>query len=336
MQISIVHSLAIVDERYVSPCGSPKHTLLGYDRKSNYVLHMDLQCAFFGYDRGTECVAMRISIAHSSIMANKRVAYIKEVSRKRYLRNVDLFVPPAELQIDFICYDHPAVLTVEAQAKHVAHLGGALSKNLLLKDKKHRFYVVSALAGTNIDMKALSASDLNKFLTSIGRQPTYVDLEASPLVGKDNPPDLASLVPSGAPTLTGETNKAVPAQNDVSKEKSTDCAGQASSRLDLPKNAVEKTQNRVDPLAEASDVGKFVKEIIDKISTAFLLEVSKDSNVQQTELPGHSVLDGIRKRVVSDLENMTMSMKNAAYTQGFHAGFQSMLQSGIQNRSFRN
>ncbi|XP_029124239.1 uncharacterized protein [Elaeis guineensis] len=311
-----------------------------------------------------------------------------------------------ELQIDFICYDHPAVLTVEAQAKHVAHLGGALSKNLLLKDKKHRFYVVSALAGTNIDMKvlsqrlglgkgglrmapeealqeilqvpvgcvtpfalindsasavsllldqgfqaqkccyfhpltnettiSLSASDLNKFLTSIGRQPTYVDLEASPLVGKDSPPDLASFVPSGVPTLTGETNKAVPAQNDVSKEKSTDHAGQASSRLDLQKNAVEKTQNRVDPLAEASDVGKFVKEIIDKISTAYLSEVSKDSNVQQMELPGHSVLDGIRKRVVSDLENMTMSMKNAAYTQGFHAGFQSMLRSGIENWSFRS
>lgn len=189
---------------------------------------------------------------------------------------------------------------------------------------------------TNETTISLSASDLNKFLTSIGRQPTYVDLEASPLVGKDNPPDLAYLVLSGVPTLTGETNKAVPAQNDVSKEKSTDCAGQASSRLDLPKHAVEKTQNRVDPLAEASDVGKFVKEIIDKISTAFLSEVSKDSNVQQMELPGRSVLDGIRKRVVSDLENMTMSMKNAAYTQGFHAGFQSMLQSGIQNQSFRN
>ncbi|XP_038990406.1 uncharacterized protein LOC103712526 [Phoenix dactylifera] len=355
-----------------------------------------------------------------------------------------------ELQIDFICYDHPAVLTVEAQAKHVAHLGGALSKNLLLKDKKNRFYVVSALAGTNIDMKvlsqrlglgkgglrmapeealqeilqvpmgcvtpfalindsasavsllldqgfkaqkccyfhpltnettiSLSASDLNKFLTSIGRQPTYVDLEASPLVGKDNPPDLASLVPSGVPTLTGDTIKAVPAQMMCPRrnqqivqdcqigyqhnqlflelflfslllsapppscphpppEKSSPAKlslGQANSRPDLPKNAVEKTQNRVDALAEASDVGKFVNEIIDKISTAFLSEVSKNSNVQQMELRGRSVLDGIRKRVVSDLENMTMSMKNAAYTQGFHAGFQSMLQSGIQNQSFRN
>ncbi|CAN6245964.1 unnamed protein product, partial [Urochloa humidicola] len=61
-----------------------------------------------------------------------------------------------ELNIDFTCYDHPVVLTVEEQAKHVGHLGGALSKNLLLKDKKHRLYVVSALAGTKVDMKILS------------------------------------------------------------------------------------------------------------------------------------------------------------------------------------
>ncbi|KAG6509062.1 hypothetical protein ZIOFF_034453 [Zingiber officinale] len=61
-----------------------------------------------------------------------------------------------ELQIDFLCYDHPPVLAVEAQAKEVGHLGGALSKNLLLKDKKQRFYVVSALADTNVDLKVLS------------------------------------------------------------------------------------------------------------------------------------------------------------------------------------
>nr|CAD1823735.1 unnamed protein product [Ananas comosus var. bracteatus] len=34
-------------------------------------------------------------------------------------------------------------------------LGGALSKNLLLKDKKNRFYIVSALAGTKAPEEAL-------------------------------------------------------------------------------------------------------------------------------------------------------------------------------------
>ncbi|TYG80509.1 hypothetical protein ES288_D02G221800v1 [Gossypium darwinii] len=59
-----------------------------------------------------------------------------------------------ELQIEFSQYEHPVVLTVEAQAKYVGNLGGALSKNLFLKDKKHRYYVVSALADTKVDLKA--------------------------------------------------------------------------------------------------------------------------------------------------------------------------------------
>ncbi|CAA2949367.1 prolyl-tRNA synthetase associated domain-containing 1 [Olea europaea subsp. europaea] len=61
-----------------------------------------------------------------------------------------------ELQIDFAQYEHPVVLTVEAQAKYVGHMKGALSKNLFLKDKKHRFYIVSALADTKVDLKVLS------------------------------------------------------------------------------------------------------------------------------------------------------------------------------------
>uniref|UniRef100_A0A161XRC4 YbaK/aminoacyl-tRNA synthetase-associated domain-containing protein n=1 Tax=Daucus carota subsp. sativus TaxID=79200 RepID=A0A161XRC4_DAUCS len=173
-----------------------------------------------------------------------------------------------ELQIDFSQYDHPVVLTVEAQAKYVGHLKGALSKNLFLKDKKHRYYIVSALSDTKVDLKVLSqrlglgkgglrmapeealgeilkvpvgcvtpfavvhesarcvsllldqrlksqeccffhplsndmsislnVSGLDKFLESIGRDPAYVDLEANPPVGKDQPPDLAALVPSDA------------------------------------------------------------------------------------------------------------------------------------------
>nr|CAD1820639.1 unnamed protein product [Ananas comosus var. bracteatus] len=42
------------------------------------------------------------------------------------------------------------------KANYVGHLGGALSKNLLLKDKKNIFYIVSALAGTTVDLKILS------------------------------------------------------------------------------------------------------------------------------------------------------------------------------------
>ncbi|CAM6088235.1 unnamed protein product [Calypogeia fissa] len=53
-------------------------------------------------------------------------------------------------------YDHPTVLTVEEQAVHVGHLEGGLCKNLLLKDKKNRLILVSALSTTKVDMKVLS------------------------------------------------------------------------------------------------------------------------------------------------------------------------------------
>ncbi|VFQ85874.1 unnamed protein product [Cuscuta campestris] len=61
-----------------------------------------------------------------------------------------------ELHIEFEQYEHPVVMTVEALEKHVGHSNGALCKNLFLKDKKHRFYIVSALADTKIDLKILA------------------------------------------------------------------------------------------------------------------------------------------------------------------------------------
>ncbi|CAL9099660.1 unnamed protein product [Musa acuminata var. zebrina] len=373
-----------------------------------------------------------------------------------------------ELQIDFVCYDHPAVLTVEAQAKYVGHLGGALSKNLLLKDKKHRYYVVSALANTNIDLKVLSqrlglgkgglrmaaeealqeilqvplgcvtplalindsardvsllldqgfksqqscyfhpltnevtlsisASSLDKFLISIGRQPSYVDLEANPAVGKDNPPDLASLAPSGVPTLPDKVENAVtsiPTGNDgLTVKKPTKLAvhlyvevshlcwkvskfyvvntgtkrlkfphficlwififlflgslvllnlawfhivlaGEAKSPAALQKEKLQKVQSSIDPLAEATNIEKLVKEIMDKTSTAFLnevAEITKDLNDPQI---APSVSDVVKRRVSSDLEHMMMSLKNAAYTQGFQAGFEATLRSSLQSLSMQ-
>uniref|UniRef100_A0A672PL04 PrdX deacylase domain-containing protein 1 n=1 Tax=Sinocyclocheilus grahami TaxID=75366 RepID=A0A672PL04_SINGR len=42
------------------------------------------------------------------------------------------------LNIDTICVDHPEVFTVEEMMPHVAHLSGAVTKNLFLKDKKKK------------------------------------------------------------------------------------------------------------------------------------------------------------------------------------------------------
>ncbi|MCO5612297.1 hypothetical protein L7F22_066562 [Adiantum nelumboides] len=60
------------------------------------------------------------------------------------------------LGISLHLHEHPVVMTVEEQSKHLGHLEITLSKNLFLKDKKGRLYLVSALAPTTVDLKALS------------------------------------------------------------------------------------------------------------------------------------------------------------------------------------
>ncbi|KAH7654701.1 Proline--tRNA ligase protein [Dioscorea alata] len=307
-----------------------------------------------------------------------------------------------ELQINFVSYDHPVVLTVEAQAKYVGHLGGILSKNLLLKDKKHRFYVVSALANTNVDLKvlsqrlglgkgglrmapeeslqeilqvplgcvtpfalinesagtvsflldqgfksqeccffhplsndttiSLSSSGLEKFLTSIGRKPSYVDLEATPLVGKDNPPDLAAFVPSGVPGLSDSAEKAPPIQPPVVTQapenvKSTS-AGKASIKAKVQSGTTEKPKSTVNPLIEATDVEKVVEEIFAKFASA----VQSENNQEEIET---SLFDGVRKCITTDLQMQMMSFKNAAYSQGFQAGVEAV-RIAMKNMSFRS
>lgn len=61
-----------------------------------------------------------------------------------------------EKGIKYEKYSHPVVLTVEEQANHVGNVPGSLAKNLLLKDKKGRLILVTALTSTQVDLKLLS------------------------------------------------------------------------------------------------------------------------------------------------------------------------------------
>lgn len=320
----------------------------------------------------------------------------EELVRMGHTKN-QLLAHLKELQIEFAFYEHPVVLTVEAQAKYLGHLGGGLSKNLLLKDKKNRYYVVSALAGTNVDLKvlsqrlglgkgglrmapedalqeilqvppgcvtpfalinesarsvsllldqafkaqefcffhplsndatiSLSASNLDKFLMSVGRNPSYVDLEAEPVVGKDNPPDLVAFVPVEVPQLSEQAIKA-PAihareQKHAPLEKKLTNVQEGDNQSRGFKKVTEKPCRTNDVLAEATDVKKFIKELIEKTSLAVLSEISKDPNDEGSKPSESAVLDGVNKRISSDLENLAMILKNAAYTQGFQAGIHS-------------
>ena len=54
--------------------------------------------------------------------------------------------------------DHPAVYTVQESKKLRGNLPGAHSKNLFLKDKKRRLWLVVALEDRVVDLKALRKS----------------------------------------------------------------------------------------------------------------------------------------------------------------------------------
>ncbi|GAV84112.1 YbaK domain-containing protein [Cephalotus follicularis] len=293
-----------------------------------------------------------------------------------------------ELQIEFSKYEHDVVLTVEAQAKYVGHLGGALSKNLFLKDKKHRFYIVSALATTKVDLKVLSArlglgkgglrmapeealgeilkvplgcvtpfavinesarhvsllldqgfktqercffhplsnemsialnvSDLDKFLKSIGREPLYVDLEANPSVGKDQPPDLATFVPSDSVALPDLSEEAaIPIIAENKPKAATAKAIKPSKNVQSVK---DKSTNGVYPSSSLRDAEKFVEEILDKTSALLLSKITEDTIKQHREQLGAVVGDSIRKHLSSELKMLAIMYKNTAYTEGFCAG----------------
>ncbi|XP_018462564.2 uncharacterized protein LOC108833648 isoform X1 [Raphanus sativus] len=291
-----------------------------------------------------------------------------------------------ELQIDYSKYEHPPVLTVEEQAKYVSSSEGALSKNLFLKDKKNRYYIVSAMVDTKVDMKVLSqrlglgkggirmapeealaellqvslgcvtpfavvnesardvsllldqkfknqtrcifhplsndvsislnTSGLDKFLQSIGRDPVYVDLEANPVVGKDQPPDLAVYVPSNSvvvPELPNKTASIQTPSKNVSAEKTkpvTSGAAKPSKPASNVKSAVENSALLVFKKPE-----KFVEEILDKTSALLLSEV-KGENVE-------ALTETLRKRLASEFTNLAVMYKNTAYSEGFYAGTRS-------------
>ncbi|XP_050211439.1 uncharacterized protein LOC126661627 [Mercurialis annua] len=299
-----------------------------------------------------------------------------------------------ELQIDFIQYEHPVVLTVEEQAKYVGDKGGGLSKNLFLKDKKSRLYVVSALADTKVDMKVLSqrlglgkggirmapekelteilqvplgcvtpfammnesardvsllldkgfitqercffhplsndmsialhARDLDKFLKSIKREPVYVDLEANPAVGKDQPPDLAEFVPSSSPILSDPSEKTVPSQghsgNPVSSDKKSSVTAGKTTKLPSTVKNVDKPAVAAQQRSVFSDAELLVEEIMKKTSDVLLSEIKENSIKQHGEQLGSVVADSMKKRLSSDLKSLAIMFKNTAYAQGFYAG----------------
>ena len=60
-----------------------------------------------------------------------------------------------ELGIAATTHQHPAVFTVAEAQKHCSHLPGGHCKNLFLRDKKKRNWLIVTLSDTRIDLKHL-------------------------------------------------------------------------------------------------------------------------------------------------------------------------------------
>ncbi|KAL3641276.1 hypothetical protein CASFOL_016244 [Castilleja foliolosa] len=287
-----------------------------------------------------------------------------------------------ELQIVYSRYENPVEMTVEAQLAE--QLKGGLSKNLFVKDKKQRFYIVSALVETNVDLKVLSqrlglgkgglrvapeealsqilqvpldcvtpfalvnesarnvsllldqgfksrqycifrplsnemsiglsANDLDKLLISIGITPAYVDLEANPTVGKDQPPDLAALVPSDAKLLADSLEKPGPIQVNENSRVSVNNqpANVKLSKPVKPSNAAtkDKSNDAVKSSITYADTDKFIEEILEKTKSLVLSEIKEENNTVSTNISKLGV----------ELKNIATIFKNTAYTEGFKAG----------------
>ena len=61
-----------------------------------------------------------------------------------------------EHHITYELHTHPAVFTVEASDKLQEIIEGTHSKNLFLKDKKKKYFLVSTLSTKRVDLKTLS------------------------------------------------------------------------------------------------------------------------------------------------------------------------------------
>ncbi|KAF3640009.1 putative thaumatin-like protein-like [Capsicum annuum] len=167
---------------------------------------------------------------------------------------------------------------------------------------------------------ALNARDLDKFLSSIGKQPAYVDLEANPPVGKDQPPDLASLVPSDAIAISGQPDKAAPSQvSDMNHAPVNNKSTGVSAKAVKPSTDVQKKKpsHGVSLSNTFADPEKFVENFIERTSSLITKEHAKQSSEKLGE---EALSDKIMKKLATELRSSATMFKNTAYSEGFSAG----------------
>ncbi|KAL5192811.1 hypothetical protein HKD37_04G011790 [Glycine soja] len=206
-----------------------------------------------------------------------------------------------ELQIPFSQYEHPVVLTVDAQ------------------DKKSRLYVVSALAGTKVMHDFVGLREfVSLYFNGMAPEEALGEVLQVPL-GCVTPFALVNESARDFSLLLDQGFKSQkhcffhPLSNDMSISKVVKpSSGRKSSKGTPAKN--------VNSSGSFADAGQFVEEILQKTSQLLLSEV-KDENIKlHGEQLGTVLSDKLLKNLNAEFKNLAMIFKNTAYTEGFHAG----------------
>lgn len=138
-------------------------------------------------------------------------------------------------------------------------------------------------------------------------------------MGKDNPPDLAHLVPTGVPNSSEQPVENT-APTNVLKETEVKAKPKVQSKG-------AETSSKVDKPTTDTSVDKFVNDVFEIISPLFLSEALKKLDIKKEDLS--LILEGLRGRADPDLKSIAMTLKNASYTSGFHAGYKTMQNRGL-------
>ncbi|KAI7726284.1 hypothetical protein M8C21_023140, partial [Ambrosia artemisiifolia] len=165
----------------------------------------------------------------------------------------------------------------------------------------------------------LKIQDLYTFLKSVERMVAYVDLEANPTVGKDQPPDLAALVPSDTPSIQNISEKTATLQIDGDVKSKPVVVTAKASKVSSGQQK-EKPVNTANSSSSFADPEQFIEEIFKKASAIVVAEIKEENIKQHGDQLGAVVSDSIRKNLTLEFKNLATMFKNTAYTEGFGAG----------------
>ena len=133
-------------------------------------------------------------------------------------------------------------------------------------------------------------------------------------MGKDQPPDLAALVPSGSIVLPDQPEKQPSSQvpkdgNLVSVDNSSKTvSGKAVKPAVSEKNAKGAPVKNERLSSSSANVGQFVEEILQKTSELVLLQINEGNIKQHGEQLATVVSDNLRKNLSSDFKNLAVSI----------------------------